>query len=332
MLLELDRRKNWASFLRLLKWLFYGTIIFTFLGFASNVSLIFDLLSHFRAQYFVIQFIALIWIVRYLKTSKMIALAVLTVVALIINGGLFWNYASPVAFTKRNTTQSQIKLLQINVLVFNKNYNKVLETMRESGADVVSLQEISETWFNQLKNSPEFKSYPYQVSHLNAGNVLLSKIPVERGKIVSFAEDKLGKAIYRKEGGYILARLNLNGRRVSLINLHPPVPVSPKYIRSYRQYLSLLAAEKSNLESTVILIGDLNTTPWSYFYRQYLEKLGLKDAKGHHYMPTWPTYLPWFCLPIDHVFVSSNVQTLSQKTGPFNGSDHLPVLVELQIP
>ena len=94
----------------------------------------------------------------------------------------------------------------------------------------------------------------------------------------------------------------------------------------------MLAKEKPNLLPDVVLLGDLNTTPWSYFYRQYLETLGLKDAKAHHYLPTWPTYIPVFFLPIDHVLVSPKVQTLSQRLAGFNGSDHFPVEVVLQFP
>jgi endonuclease/exonuclease/phosphatase (EEP) superfamily protein YafD len=332
MWLELDRQKNWFSFIRLLKLVLLGTVVFTFLGFATQVSLVFDLLGHFRVQYCVVQLLGLIWMIRHLKKPKIKAFLVVTVIALAVNTSLVWNYAFPVGFEKRQAGSAHLKLLQINVLVFNKNYPKVLATINQSNADIVSIQEVSDTWFEALEQSAVLKKYPYQVNHLKAGNLLLSKIPLRGSKIVSFPEDKLGKAIYRKEGGYIVAELNVHGRPISLINLHPPVPISPKYIKSYQQYLSLLQAEKPTLEPTVILIGDLNTTPWSFFYRQYLEKLRLKDAKAHHYMPTWPTYIPFFFLPIDHVLVSPSVQTVSQYTGTFNGSDHFPVVVELQIP
>ncbi|WP_373531912.1 endonuclease/exonuclease/phosphatase family protein [Vampirovibrio sp.] len=307
-------------------------MLFTVLGFATQISLVFDLLSHFRVQYALVQLIGLIWMLRTLKKPTVMALFMATLIALFINLSLVWQYASPTGFAKRQSGSVQLQLLQINVLVFNQNYDKVLSMIQQSDADIVSVQEVDYLWDEALEQSAVLKKYPYQVRHLRAGNLLLSKIPLASAKIVSFPEDKLGKAIYRKEGGFILARFTLKGRPVSLMNLHPPVPVGPKYINSYLQYLSLLAAEKPSLAPTVILLGDLNTTPWSFFYKQYLQELGLKDAKAHHYMPTWPTFMPLFYLPIDHVFVSSNVQTLHQQTGSFNGSDHLPVLVELQIP
>jgi endonuclease/exonuclease/phosphatase (EEP) superfamily protein YafD len=332
MRLELSKKKNLAAFKKLLIWLFYGSLLGTFLGFASNVSLLFDLLSHFRVQYLVIQLIGLSWLLRQLPTKKAGLLALLTVAALITNGILFWQYASPAPFAPRQANLRHLKLLQMNVLVLNKNYAKVQDIIQNSQADVVSLQEIDKVWFRELRVSRAFRQYPYRIEHLKAGNILLSKYPLENAKVVSFAEDKLGKARYRDEGGYILTQLNLKGKRISFMNLHPPVPLSLKYIRSYQQYLALLAQEKKNLLPDAILMGDLNTTPWSYYYRQYLKTLNLKDAKRHHYMPTWPTFIPVFFLPIDHVLVSPNIQTVSQKLAGFSGSDHFPVVVELQFP
>lgn len=332
MRLELGKKKNLAALKKLLIWLFYGSLAGTFLGFASNVSLLFDLLSHFRVQYLLIQLMGLLWLYRQLPNKKARLLVVLTIASLITNGVLFWQYASPKPFTPPDVSLRHLKLLQMNVLVLNKNYAKVQEIIQSSQADVVSLQEIDTIWFRQLQASGVLRQYAYRIEHLKAGNILLSKYPLEKAKIVYFTEDKLGKARYRDEGGYILAQLNLKGKRISFINLHPPVPLSFKYIRSYQQYLALLAQEKKNLRPDVILMGDLNTTPWSCFYRQYLEALNLKDAKQHHYLPTWPTFIPMFFLPIDHVFVSANIQSTGQKLAGLSGSDHFPVEVELQFP
>lgn len=332
MWLDVSVQGNIAASKNLLKLAFWLTLVLTWVGFAAQIHLVFDLASHFRVQYLIIQLLGLIWVCRAFQGMKRIAFTAVTLAALTLNASLIWAYASPAHFAPTDPKQAQLKLLQMNVLVFNKKYEKIEDIIRQSQADIVSLQEIDTQWFGRLKQMPIYRRYPYRVEHLKAGNILLSKLPIQHAKIVHFPEGRLGKAIYRDEGGYIVAELNLKGQNISLINLHPPVPISTKYIQSYQRYLSLLAAEKPNLSPTVILLGDLNTTPWSWFYGQYLKKLDLKDAKAHHYLPTWPTIMPWFFLPIDHVFVSNNVQTISQRLGPFSGSDHFPVEVVLQVP
>jgi endonuclease/exonuclease/phosphatase (EEP) superfamily protein YafD len=325
--------------LRLLNWLkafaklcFAASLVFTLTGFWGQHFFLFDLTSHFRVQYLLVQALGLIWLFRRNKTEKPAIWIAVAALALIINSWQVGQYISPESAVIPSQAHPKLRLLHMNVFVYNKNHAAVREIIRQANADVVSLQEMNARWYITLRDTPEFKQYPYSVKHLGAGNILLSRFPLLDSKIVSFPEDTIGNVLYRNQGGYIMAKLKLGRQIVSLINLHPPVPGSQKYALSYQRYLNLLAAEKSNLAPSVVLFGDLNTTPWSYYYRQYLAILNLKDAKAHRYMPTWPTYLPVFFIPIDHVFVSSDVETLTQSVGPLNGSDHLPVQMTLQFP
>jgi len=322
------KRLFWAF----LKLTFVVSLIFTFTGFFGQFSHWLDLTSHFRVQYALILLFGLIWQFRNRTISHKPGLLLITALALVINGWQVWQYASPQPYYQPKGPGHALKLLQVNVFVYNKRYQAVEAMIRQAGADVVSLQEINARWYQHLKDSPVFKQYPYHLLHLEAGNVLLSRFPLLNSNLVHFPEDTMGKVLYRNEGGYFLTHIQLGNNTVSLINLHPPVPFNPRHAASYQRYLNLLVAEKANLTPSVIVFGDLNTTPWSHYYREYLRALGLKDAKAHHYMPTWPVYIPCFFIPIDHVLVSRNIQTVRQSVGPFNGSDHLPVEITLWIP
>ncbi len=305
------------------------SLVFTLTGFLGHMSAWLDLTSHFRVQYALVQLLALIWLLKQSKAAKPVLFWMIFAV-LLVNGWQVWQYASPQPYYQPTGSGLRLNLLHANVFVSNKNYQGMQDLIAQSKADVVSLQEVDVVWYKHLKNSDAFKQYPYRLLHLAAGNVLLSRFPLVDSKLAHFPEEAMGQ--YRNEGGYFLTHVRLGQRTVSLINLHPPIPGLPKYAQSYRHYLDLLASEKANLTQPVILFGDLNVTPWSHYYREYLRLLNLKDAKAHHYMPTWPTYLPCFFLPIDQVLVSPEVQTLQQSIGPFDGSDHLPVHIMLWIP
>lgn len=307
------------------------SLVFTLTGFLGRISAWLDLTSHFRVQYALVQLVALIWLLKPPKpkrTKPLLFLLVLT--ALLVNGWQVWRYASPQPYYSPKGSGCRLNLLHANVFVSNKNYQGMQDVIAQAKADVVSLQEVDAVWYQHLRDSDAFKQYPYRLLHLAAGNVLLSRFPLIDSKLVRFPEDAIGQ--YRNEGGYFITHVRLGQRTVSLINLHPPIPGLPKYAQSYRHYLDLLASENASLTQPVILFGDLNVTPWSYYYREYLRILNLKDAKAHHYMPTWPTYLPCFFLPIDQLLVSPEVQTVQHSVGPFNGSDHLPVRITLWIP
>ena len=82
----------------------------------------------------------------------------------------------------------------------------------------------------------------------------------------------------------------------------------------------------------MIVIGDLNLTPWSPRFRALLDDGGLGDSRvgfGHH--ATWPVWFPLLLIPIDHVLADPEIKVYRREVGPAVGSDHYPVLVELGI-
>ena len=82
-----------------------------------------------------------------------------------------------------------------------------------------------------------------------------------------------------------------------------------------------------------ILIGDLNTTPYSPYFSQLLKDSGLLNSmQGLRILGTWPADLPFFLrIPIDHLLVSKNIQVVKQEICPHVGSDHLPILTSISI-
>jgi len=75
-----------------------------------------------------------------------------------------------------------------------------------------------------------------------------------------------------------------------------------------------------------MLAGDFNTTPWAPGYRELLAA-DLRD--GERALASWPAFLPFPVIPIDHVLVSKELRVLSKRRGPPLGSDHYPIVVEL---
>jgi endonuclease/exonuclease/phosphatase (EEP) superfamily protein YafD len=119
---------------------------------------------------------------------------------------------------------------------------------------------------------------------------------------------------------------------VNVVTTHPPVPFSPHFANVYQAYIRTLGQLRKQMQGPVVLIGDLNTTPWSAHYRQLLMATQLHDARtGFGIRPTWPTYFPVFFIPIDHVYVSPDLIPITLETGNYNGSDHLPIYTELRV-
>ena len=67
-------------------------------------------------------------------------------------------------------------------------------------------------------------------------------------------------------------------------------------------------------------------------FDRLLKQFGLLNARrGHGLIPSWPTFLPFLMIPIDHCLVSPDASVVDIDSGPDIGSDHLPIFVKLGI-
>jgi endonuclease/exonuclease/phosphatase (EEP) superfamily protein YafD len=97
--------------------------------------------------------------------------------------------------------------------------------------------------------------------------------------------------------------------------------------------LRAIAARAKKSNAPVIVLGDLNFTPWSPYFRELLRDGGLRNtSQGHGLHASWPALLPMGRIPLDHCLVSPEIRVSNKQVGPYIGSDHLPVMVEVLVP
>ena len=103
---------------------------------------------------------------------------------------------------------------------------------------------------------------------------------------------------------------------------HRP-PINAELAQTRLNYLHQAAAQIAR-ENSVLVLGDLNTTPFSPVFRNFTTSAQLQNAMTN-ITPTW--FL--FGLHIDHVLhrQAGNVQTTAL---PWGESDHRAILVTRQ--
>lgn len=104
----------------------------------------------------------------------------------------------------------------------------------------------------------------------------------------------------------------------------------PTEVRTHRENgVRLLEIVKRLPTDRMIIVGDFNSTPWSFSRRREDELLGLE--RRTRALPTWPANGPFGLafLPIDHVYAGPGWRTVSIRRGPPLGSDHYPVVAVL---
>jgi endonuclease/exonuclease/phosphatase (EEP) superfamily protein YafD len=119
-------------------------------------------------------------------------------------------------------------------------------------------------------------------------------------------------------------------RQVRIFAVHTTWPVAPASAGRRNLQLVRLAEQARGVTLPLVVVGDMNITPFSPHFQQMLVDGALKSASaGFGWQATWPTFLPLAGIQIDHALVNSRVAVEHFNRGAPVGSDHLPILVDL---
>lgn len=297
-----------------------GTFLFLWLlGKLSFLGWISDLASHFQVQYFV----GLLLLFLFACLRRLWLWLLPLGVALFLTGSacLPYFHLNP----QKPVTTHLLRIMQINVLLKSKHYSKVAEAIRKYQPDILSLQEVDALWLSKL--SAELRQYPYHLQSIRSGRIyglaLYSKLPLQSPSVVYYQNSMRPS---------LQAEIEFQLTPICLVAMHPYSPGKYAGFWWRNQQLLAFAQQRHLLNEHLILIGDLNITPFSSHFQRFLEMTGLTDTRiGHGYLPTWHTAFPAFSIPIDHILTSSRLKVSAFKAGPFVGSDHFPLIADISI-
>lgn len=220
----------------------------------------------------------------------------------------------------------------------------LVPVVRDSGADLVAFQELSDQQAQAIRIDLAAQ-YPYQAVYPGgfAGKALLSRFPILDSKQLHFHEVRPD----------LKTVVDIMGIEIVLIIAHPPPP-KPHWRglkfdpQTWKQIRSL--AEMAIEYQPAVLLGDFNLADWWGEYA-FMRSLGLKDAyqvAGRDSGNTLPRRIgPWKrmqalnrllsrltffpMLRVDYIWYTEPLHCLDSWVGKDTGSDHLPVLAELEM-
>jgi len=228
-----------------------------------------------------------------------------------------------------NDQGAAVSLLVFNVLQKNEEYGALVELVELLSPDIILLLELSEKWYDSIDTVR--KDYAYEIKELRDdtyGILYLSKIPLVEAQINYLVKDNIPST----EAMHVI-----DGTHVRIIGLHPEPPIPGEVLSSKPKDFELITAARKiealpHSEINIVL-GDLNDVGWSKAVRKFkkISKLrDLREGRGLH--PTFPTYMPFFRIPIDNVFCSKEIKLVKFEKQENIGSDHLPLYMQLLIP
>ncbi|HYH05773.1 MAG TPA: endonuclease/exonuclease/phosphatase family protein [Thermoanaerobaculia bacterium] len=227
---------------------------------------------------------------------------------------------------KRDAEQC-ITVLMTNVRMENERHELVLETIAREDPDVVLAVEVDARWDEAL--TPLGQRYPYSVRHPRDnwyGMVLYSKLELIDPRIEFLVQDDIPS---------IQTRLRLrSGVELTLHGLHPRPPEPIRNQPSSPRDAELVIVGRAigdDRHGPTIVAGDLNDVAWSPTSELFVRLSGLLDPRaGRGFYNTYNANNPLFRYPLDHVFHSNHFKLVRIERQPWVGSDHFPMLIELQ--
>ncbi len=284
-------------------------------GFFGQLHWLPELFSHLRVLYAVAFLVALLIFAAAKRWKSLAVLAVFAVINFIPIAQLYIPAAQASGSVKQELTVLQFNLWGGR----NSHYDEVVQLVKEKSPDVIGFSEITKKWDTQL--SSQLSDYPYRVVEPHYGGIAIySRYPLRGAQVMSTGKIRRPR---------IKTTLQLPGEDITLIMAHTVIPHDKSGLRNPE--LETLAAEARDATKPVILIGDLNCSPWSFYFSQLLHDGNLRDSEqGFGVQPTWTTHVFPF-VTIDHCLISDQFATLQRQPGPNIGSDHLPLLVKLAL-
>lgn len=314
----MPRSSRRLSFIGL--WNAAGTVVaaISLAAFAAPLWWLLDISASFRVQYGIalMTFAAGAALLRRARAALLFAttalLNALPVVALFIGGGA------------TDAHGDVHRAVCMNVYVFNRQHAEVLAWLRDADADLIVLIETSDEWLTAL--APLRDSHPHVLAEPREdpfGIAVFSRYPLANARV-----EYLGQARVPS----LIGTVRFTGQDVTLVATHPVPPWGSTLTAMRDEHLERLPDLLAAATSPLLLLGDLNTTPFSPGFGRLLDAAHLRDsAAGFGYQATWPTWCPLLAIPLDHCLHSATIGIVDRRIGPALGSDHRPLLVDFRV-
>ena len=165
--------------------------------------------------------------------------------------------------------------------------------------------------------------YPYVTQHANARMFIFSRIPFESSRYV---DHKIGTFPQP------MATFQVDGKEFAVVGIHTSTALSHIGWKQRNLELTRTADLVRQLDTPAIVTGDMNVSSFSANFQNFLVAGGLVDGRiGQGLYATWPVFIPFVQIPIDHFVATPDVQVTRFANGSYTGSDHRPIVIDFNL-
>lgn len=319
---------------------------FIFASYLGKWFWISDILSNFRIPNIIASIIFLI--IGLIVKDKVSAWLLLLVISVQIYT-VYQSYNKQPQIISQPVISEDITLLQYNVHYLNKNNVEIVNYFLENQAefDIIFLQEVTPELKSELLRIEKYFPYKIVINEKWFGRAFYSKLPILNYEVKFFDHKDIDRGLYPSKSKdlyfnpsihYLTVKLKTKKYSIPLTiyGIHTSYPLIKELAKRRNYELHSIAQEinRDVVSKHKILVGDFNVDSYSYWYSLLENSTKLVSAKrGTGINNTWPSWLKINLLriSIDNALVSKNINVKERIIGKDLGSDHLPVILKLNL-
>lgn len=153
------------------------------------------------------------------------------------------------------TSELVVNAAHINLSSSNENYENTINSILSTNADLISIQEVTPDWDEQLKVALSEK-YPYQSSLVRFdpfGLAIYSKYPLQTSDTFYYNEIPNLIGSFKPEG---------YDRKIYFISSHTTPPLYSAAYDQLKEHLEQIGDYAKRINAPVLTFGDYNAPPW----------------------------------------------------------------------
>lgn len=222
-----------------------------------------------------------------------------------------------------NEKNRHISILESNILISNKNTDKLLDLVKKTNPDIILLMEVDDYWDQKMKVLE--KEYPFTILKPlpnSYGINMYSRFKLIDPKINFLIKDDIPS---------ICTKIALpSGEIIDFFGVHPEPPVPTKDADERDAEIIMVAKKVKKANAPTIVAGDLNDVAWSHTTRLFQRISGMLDPRvGRGSYNTFNAKIPLFRYPLDHIFHTKEFRLVKLERMENIGSDHFPMFIKL---
>lgn len=210
----------------------------------------------------------------------------------------------------------ELSVMSLNVKISEARPAAVTEHLRTDPPDLVFLFAATDRWAEAMRAA----DIPHEVLVAREPGTDLEIVVLSRQEGLPATIHRWGES---NRSAAVQVTTVLDGEPVQVLGMHPVSPIGPERTVQRNQSLARLARWAESQSDPVLVVGDLNATPWSHGLQSLLATAGMINSQhGYGVSPTWPASAGPLGLPIDHALYSPELTVVSRRLGPGFGSPH----------